>query len=54
VNIATVDDWRNRLLSIIDKYDPNDVYNADETGLFFKAFPKRSLVMTKETCKGRK
>jgi predicted DNA-binding protein YlxM (UPF0122 family) len=54
VDIATVDEWRNRLSSIIDKYDPNDVYNADETGLFFKALPNRSLVTAKETCKGGK
>jgi hypothetical protein len=54
VDIATVDEWRNRLSSIIDKYDPNDVYNADETGLFFKALPNRSLVMPKEACKGGK
>jgi predicted DNA-binding protein YlxM (UPF0122 family) len=54
VDIATVDEWKNRLSSITDKYDPNDIYNADETGLFFKALPNRSLVMAKETCKGGK
>ncbi|CAF4995818.1 unnamed protein product, partial [Rotaria sp. Silwood1] len=54
VHIATVDEWRNRLSLIIDKYDPNDVYNADETSLFFKALPNRLLGMAKETCKGGK
>ena len=54
VDLSIVDEWKNRLSSIIDKYDPNDVYNADETGLFFKALPNRSLVMSKETCKGGK
>ncbi|CAF4851692.1 unnamed protein product, partial [Rotaria socialis] len=54
VDIATVEEWRDRLSSIIDEYDPNDVYNADETGLFFKALPNRSLVTVKETCKGGK
>jgi predicted DNA-binding protein YlxM (UPF0122 family) len=54
VDVSIVDEWQNRLSSIIDKYDPNDVYNADETGLFFKALPNRSLVLAKESCKGGK
>ena len=54
VDPVTVDDWKTRLPLIIDKYAPEDVYNADETGLFFKALPDRSLVMAKETCKGGK
>ncbi|CAF1199521.1 unnamed protein product [Rotaria sordida] len=53
VDLTTVDEWKKRLVSIIDSYDPNDVYNADETGLFFKALPNRSLVTAKDTCKGR-
>ena len=54
VDPATVDDWKAWLPLINDKYAPEDVYNADETGLFFKALPDRSLVMAKETCKGGK
>ena len=54
VDPVTVDDWKTRLPLIIDKYAPQDVYNADETGLFFKALPDRSLVMVKVTCKGGK
>ncbi|CAF1614150.1 unnamed protein product [Rotaria magnacalcarata] len=54
VDPKTVDEWKKRLPSIIEQYDPNDVYNADETGLFFKALPDRSLVMAKEACKGGK
>lgn len=54
MNPTTTEEWRKRLPSIIEKYDPNDVYNADETGLFFKVLPTRSLVMAKETCKGDK
>ena len=52
VDPATVDDWKARLPLIIDKYAPEDVYNADETGLFFKALPDGSLVMANETCEG--
>ena len=35
VDPVTVDDWKERLPSILQKYDPNDIYNADESGLFF-------------------
>jgi len=54
VDPIPVDEWKRRLPSIIDKYDPNDVYNADETRLFFQALRDRSLVMDKETCTGGK
>ncbi|CAF4531854.1 unnamed protein product, partial [Rotaria magnacalcarata] len=54
VDLRTVEEWKERLPLIIDQYDPHDVYNADETGLFFKALPDRSLVMAKEKCKGGK
>ncbi|CAM4904757.1 unnamed protein product [Rotaria socialis] len=54
VDPATVDEWKKRLVVMIDKYNPNDVYNADETGLFFKALPNRSLVTAKDSCKGGK
>ena len=32
----------------IKKYDPNNVYNMDETGLFFKVLPNRSYVNEKD------
>ncbi|CAF3934434.1 unnamed protein product, partial [Adineta steineri] len=32
VDASTVDDWLSRISSVIDKYDPSDIYNADETG----------------------
>ncbi|CAF2706287.1 unnamed protein product [Rotaria sp. Silwood2] len=54
VDNITVDEWKIRLPLIIDQYNPNDIYNADETGLFFKALPDRSLVIAKEKCKGGK
>ncbi|CAM4837137.1 unnamed protein product [Rotaria magnacalcarata] len=54
VDLRTVEEWKERLPLIIDQYDPHDVYNADETGLFFKALPDRSLVMAKEKCKDGK
>ena len=52
VNSDVVDDWCSRLPVILDGYEPNDVYNCDETGLFFKLMPDRSLVIEKDSCKG--
>lgn len=54
VDMVTVEEWKHRLPSIFNEYDPSDVYNADETGLFFKALPSRSLVTAKDSCKGGK
>ena len=36
VNEATVEEWQNTALkNILEKYEPNDIYNANETGLFW-------------------
>jgi len=54
VDNSTVEEWAKRLLTIIDGFDKNDIFNADETGLFYRALPDRSLVLKKEECKGGK
>jgi hypothetical protein len=35
-------------------YEPRDVYNADEMGLFFNVLPDRTLVCKGESCHGGK
>jgi hypothetical protein len=35
-------------------YEPHDVHNADETGLFFNVLPDRTLAYKGESCHGRK
>jgi hypothetical protein len=45
------------LYMIITQYDLESVYNMDETGLFFRLFPRYSLLMPNEdisTTKGKK
>lgn len=37
---------------IMENYSENDIFNADETALFYKLLPDRSLVFKGETCKG--
>ncbi|CAF4216168.1 unnamed protein product [Rotaria magnacalcarata] len=54
VDDSTVEEWAQRLSTLLDGFDENDVFNADETGLFYRATPNRSLVLSKEECKGGK
>ncbi|CAF3728391.1 unnamed protein product [Rotaria socialis] len=48
VDQDTVSDWRARLSTILEQYNPVDIYNCDETGLYYKLMPDRSLVINKE------
>ena len=52
VNPTVVADWHQKLVSIFEGYDLNNVFNADETGLFYRALPKRSMVVEGEEAKG--
>jgi hypothetical protein len=38
----------------LEGYQPPDVHNADETGLFFNVLPDRTLAYKGETCHGGK
>jgi hypothetical protein len=47
----------DNLYAIIAQYDPKNVYNMDETGLFFRLLPRYSLLMLDEdisTTRGKK
>lgn len=47
--------WKNNVLfSLLRDYAPEDVYNADEFGLFYKLMPDKSFVFKHETCHGGK
>jgi hypothetical protein len=35
-------------------YKPQDIFNCDETGLFFRALPDKTLAQKKSACKGGK
>ena len=54
IDDSTIEEWTNRLPTILDGFEAKDVFNADETGLFYRATPDRSLVLSKEECKGGK
>ena len=38
------DDWKEKLLELISGYEQKDVYNMDETGVFYRALPVPSIM----------
>ena len=50
----TVESWLERLPSVIEGYEARDIWNCDETGLFWKALPDKGLAEKKKACKGGK
>jgi hypothetical protein len=54
VNQNDVNDWISRLPDIISNNEPRNIFNADETGLFFRAVPNKSLVLRGSQCVGEK
>lgn len=49
-----VADWKMRLPQICEGYSPENVFNADETGLFYRAFPSKSMVVRGQDAAGIK
>ena len=48
-------DWTSRQLpDLLGKFSPDDIFNADETGLFWKCLPDKSLSLKGERCSGGK
>ena len=54
VNEKTVEQWKEDLSSVIEGYKPKDIFNCDETGLFFKMMPNKTLAFKGEPCHGGK
>ncbi|CAI6349299.1 unnamed protein product [Macrosiphum euphorbiae] len=55
VDDNSIKSWKETILpNLLKDYSPEDIYNADEFGLFFKLMPDKSLVMKDETCHGGK
>ena len=50
----TVEGWHERLKSFMVGYKPEDVWNEDETGCFYRALPEKTLAEKKKECKGGK
>lgn len=47
--------WRDdKLRDIINGYSPDDIYNADETGVFYQTLPNKTMAFKNDSCKGGK
>lgn len=54
-NAVGAADWlRDRVPGIVAQYDSASIYNADETALFYRLLPKRTLALKNERCHGGK
>lgn len=50
----TVNQWKKNIKEICDDYSPEDIFNADESGLFWKGLPKRTFDYAGEETTGLK
>jgi hypothetical protein len=37
-----MNDWAQKLKTILQSYHPKDIYNADETAIYFKLMPEKT------------
>jgi hypothetical protein len=44
INMVNLNNWQKEVLRAeISRFSPNDVFNADETGVFWQLMPDRTL-----------
>jgi hypothetical protein len=54
-DFLAANEWiKTEWTKIIAEYSPQDIYNADETGLYFRAMPEHTYLFKNETSKGFK
>jgi hypothetical protein len=49
VDESTIQEWFSKVSNMIEDYEDKDVYNLDETGLFYKAERGKSFVTGNES-----
>ena len=49
-----VSEYKDRLPSIIGNYDPQDIFNCDEAGVFYRSLPDKTLACKGHSVKGGK
>ena len=55
VDSSQTEEWLDKTLpDILKEYGADDVFNVDETGLFFRCLPDRTLAFKGEECSGGK
>ena len=54
VSNDTVNDWKSKLPTVCEGYTPQDIFNMDETGLYYRDTPKSTFKVNGEECTGGK
>jgi hypothetical protein len=54
MNLNTVEDWMRNVMTTIGEYDLKDIFNCDETGLFWRGSPTKTLAEKADKCIGGK
>nr|XP_022914667.1 tigger transposable element-derived protein 6-like [Onthophagus taurus] len=54
VNEEGINEFMKKLPTFLLGYRPEDIFNADESGLFFRALPNKTLALKSEKCTGGK
>ncbi|GBN68994.1 hypothetical protein AVEN_269424-1 [Araneus ventricosus] len=54
VDPSLCEDWQERLPLLLAGYDGEDIFNMDETALFFRALPIKSMIQNSEEARGGK
>lgn len=54
VDKTKADEWKQQLSEVVRGFKPEDIFNVDETGIFFKCLPTRTLAFKGEKCFGGK
>lgn len=54
VDVDVVNKYRSTLPKIVEDFAADDIYNADETALFFKCLPNKTLAYKGDSCHGGK
>jgi hypothetical protein len=50
VNEEAIDNWKAKISEIIANYAECDIFNADETGLFYRVLPDKIMAFKNEIC----
>lgn len=50
VDLNVVNDWTCKIESICAGYDQKNIFNLDETGLFYRILPDKTMALKREKC----
>ena len=54
VDSKCVSDWKDKIPSVCEGYQPRDIFNMDETGIFFRDGKRTTFVPSGSDCAGGK